>query len=309
MLCVFCLGVYLIIFPFTYQSNHLKNNKINISISASEEAQTTTYAKALVGCNLYKTQEMNQNYQDIYFIIPETYFVIILETISDNCFKVQYDKFIGYVDSSTVILATFVPIVKTLDNISFDIKTTSGTQIWQYPTTRSSICTTLTAGTKNINYIAFAYGQVPSGGESNIWYYVCYTPDSNSTNVYEGYIYSENTINLTEIVANTESNPEVIEDLKNNDKLIYISSTLKTIVITIIAIPIILFFAIILYKLIKNFKKNTKYSKIQELNTLANEEMNNDKMKYKQFDKFHDMKLVKENGSRSHYDDIDDELL
>ena len=64
---------------------------------------------------------MNQNYQDIYFIIPETYLVIILETISDNCFKVQYDKFIGYVDSSTVILATFVPIVKTLDNISFDM--------------------------------------------------------------------------------------------------------------------------------------------------------------------------------------------
>ena len=62
--------------------------KNNTSFSFSEEAQTTTYAKALVGCNLYKTKEMNQNYQDIYFIIPETYFVIILETISDNCFKV-----------------------------------------------------------------------------------------------------------------------------------------------------------------------------------------------------------------------------
>lgn len=274
----------------------------------AQESETSTYAKALVGCNLYKTQEMSNRFEDIYFQIPETYFMVILDTVNDDCFKVQYDKYIGYVDSETVMIATFIPVLKTLDNITFDIKSTSGTQIWQYPTTKSNICTTISAGAKNISYIAYTYGSVPSGGESNIWYYVYYTPDSNSTNVYEGYVYSENTTNLTEIVANTETNPEVIaNENKLDDKLIFISSTIKTIIIAIIAIPIILFFAIILYKFVQKFKKNTKYIKNKQLNADDNDEnLNNNPT----IEKYKNLKLVKhKNPSANFIDFNDDELL
>lgn len=285
-------------------------NDCNNSKVFAEPAETTTYAKALVGCNLYKTKEMGQDYKDILFQIPETYFVIILDTVSDSCFKVQYDKFIGYVDSSTVTIATFVPILKTLDNITFDIKSTSGTQIWQYPTPNSNICTTLSAGTKNIKYIAYTYGSVPSGGESNIWFYVYYTPDSNSTNVYEGYIYSENTTNLSEIVANTETNPEVISNEVSDDKTIFISSTIKTIVITIIAIPVILFFAIILYKFIQKLKNNTKYAKFQNKSNSENEATINKNQNANQLEKYRHMKLVKnKNFQPSQPDFNDDDLL
>lgn len=282
----------------------------NYQIASAEPAETTTYAKALVGCNLYKTQEMGQDYKDILFQIPETYFVIVLDTVNDNCFKVQYDKFIGYVDASTVTIATFVPIVKTLDNITFDIKSTSGTQIWQYPTPNSNICTTISAGTKNITYIAYAYGTVPSGGESNIWYYVYYTPDSNSTNVYEGYIYSENTTNLSEIVANTETNPEVISNEIDGDNLIFISSTIKTIVITIIAIPVILFFAIILYKLVQKIKNNTKCAKnLKNKETTLNGEFDKSQ-NINQIEKYKHMRLVKNKSSiDDNVDFNDDDLL
>lgn len=279
-------------------------------IAKAETTDTTTYAKALVGCNLYKEKEMKEGFENVLFQIPETYFVIILETVSDECFKVQYDKYIGFVDSSTVTIATFIPILKTLTNISFDIKSTSGTQIWQYPTPKSTICTTIAAGTKNITYIAYTYGSVPTGGESNIWYYVQFTPDSNSTNVYEGYIYSENTTNLSDIVANTETNPEVIADEKGTDKLIFISSTIKTIIITIVVIPVILFFAIILYKIIKKVKNNTKYAKFHKNSEDEFQKENNVNQNMNQMEKYKDMRLLKnKNTSQSFSDFDDDELL
>lgn len=276
---------------------------------ADSETDKTTYAKASVGCILYKTQEMNNSYENVLFVIPETYFVMVLETINDNCFKVQYDKFIGYVEASTVVIATFVPILKTLSNITFDIKTTSGTQIWQYPTTKSSICTTLGAGTKNISYVAFAYGSVPTGGESNIWYYVYYTPDENSTNVYEGYIYSENATNLSEIVANTETNPEEIIEEKQDEKVIFISSTIKTIIITIIAVPVILFLLIILYKFTQKLRKNTIKAKNKINSKSDNLNFKRDNFQDNQMEKYKNMKLVKHKKLVSDLTNFDDDDL
>lgn len=277
------------------------------NIVCAENNTSSTYAKALSSCNLYKNKSMNNGIDDVIFQIPESYFVLILETVSDDCFKVQYDRFIGYVDSSTVVVATFIPIVKTLDNITFDIKTTSGTQIWSNPTTNSDICTTISAGSKNIKYVAYTYGSVPLGGESNIWFYVSYTPGANSTNVYEGYVYSENTTNLSEIVLNTECNPEVITPEKDN--LILISSGIKTIIITIIVVPIILFFAIILYKLVQKLKKNT--NKDKNLSKIKSDEMSNfnHDNNSKQIEKYRSMKLLKNNSSSSFQDEFDDELM
>ncbi len=223
------------------------------------KAERSTYAKALVGCTLYKSASLNDDLENIYFIVPETYFVTIIETVSDNVLKVQYDKYIGYVNSSTVIVATFIPIVKTLDGVTCDIKETVGTQVWNLPSAADGTSlTVIGAGTKGIKYIAMTYGTIPSGGESNLWYYVNYTPSSSSTNVYEGYVYSENITNLSEIVMNAESNPEIITDDPDigADGTILISSPVKTLIIALIAVPIILLIAILAYKLVKKIREN-----------------------------------------------------
>lgn len=239
---------------------------------AGAMSETTTYAKAGVNCTLYKSQTLANNVSNIYFIVPETYFVIVLDKISDECTKVQYGKFVGFVESSTITIATFLPIVKTLDNITLDIKETSGTQVWNYPDTSSNILTTISAGAKNINYIAACYGTIPSGGDSNLWYYVSFTPNKNSTNVYEGYIYSENTTNLSEIVANAETNPEIIDTTFENENLLFLSSTFKTAVIIIITIPVVIFLVIILYKSIKKFKEYTiKQKSAQSENDISSQ--------------------------------------
>ncbi len=251
----FCFCIFCFIFMFCGLVNFPYSLLNSSNEKSFAKAESTTYAKASTGCVLHKTQDLNNQLNNIYFVVPETYFVSVLEIVSDTCMKVQYGSYVGYVSSDTLVIATFIPIVKTLDNISFDIKETSGTQVWSSPSAQeSNVLTTIPAGTKNIKYISFAYGEIPSGGESNIWYYVSYTPATSSTNVYEGYVYSENVTNLSEIVANTESNPDEVLPNDLEDDLIVISSSIRTLLIALIAIPVILLIAIILYKIVKNMR-------------------------------------------------------
>ena len=136
---------------------------------ANAKVEKTTYAKALTGCVLYKTTSFDNDVDNIFFIVPETYFVVVLDEISNICLKVQYDKFVGYVDSRKVVIATFSPIVKTLDDVTCDVKETSGTQIWNKPSTEGDVLTTISANTKSITYIESVYGTIQSGGECNLW--------------------------------------------------------------------------------------------------------------------------------------------
>ena len=219
--------------------------------------QSNTYAKVSSDCVLYKNADLNESIDNIYFVVPETYFVTVIETVSDTCMKVQYGNYTGFVKSSNLVIASFIPEIKELEGITFDIKETSGTQIWSKPSSSSKVLTTISAGVKNISYIAFAYGEVPSGGESNLWYYVTYTPANSSTNVYEGYVYSENVTNLSEIPVNIEANPETENFDNEKENVIVISSSIRTLLIALISIPVILFLAVILYKIVKKFRENT----------------------------------------------------
>ena len=147
-----------------------------------------------------------------------------------------------------------------------------------------------------------------------MWYYVSYVPSENSTNVYEGYIYSENVSNISPIPANLETNPEQIisaENLENNSLLI--SSTVKTIIVAIVSIPIILFFVIILYKIVKIFRKNTNKNNFDkgviETENFKYDERN--KVDIGKFKKIQFTKINKEIKPASHFPtyDIEDDLL
>ena len=251
---------------------------LNFQLSPNEcfaYSEKTQYAKVKNECVLYKSKEMKNSLDDVYFTVPETYFVVILETINENCFKVQYDKYFVYVESNKITLVNFVPIIKCLEGVKCTIKETSGTQIWNKPGTEGNALTTIPAGTLNITYVAKTYGDIPIGGESNVWYYVNYTPLSNETNVYEGYIYSENVGSISEIIANAETDVETFktEDVveKNTFK---ISSTFKTVLIAIITIPIILLISIILYKFVKFIRKNTNKQDFENNSNYENFDIN-----------------------------------
>ena len=255
------------IFVILCSSFLLKQNNIFSNNFCDAEVQTTSYAKVLPNCTLYKSTNFDVDIDNIYFVIPETYFVMILETINEECLLVQYGNFVGYINSDFIIPATFTPNIKTLEGVTCEIKETSGTQVWSKPSANSNVLTTIPASTKKIKFIATAFGAIPSGGQSNIWYYVSYTPEYNSTNVYEGYIYSENVSNTPKIVPNTEQNPEI---KSNADKIeLNVSSPVKVLIISIITIPIIILLLIIFYKITKIVKLNQSRINRQNLPRIA----------------------------------------
>lgn len=289
-------------------------NSVRCDEVAFCSSEMTTYAKALAGCNLYKSKEMKDDFNGVYFQVPETYFVVILEMLSDDCYKVQYDKFVGYIHPSKIEVATFTPVVKTLSGVLCNIKKTSGTQIWSTPSTSGDILTTISAGTENIGYIASCVGAVPAGGESALWYYVSYTPTENSTNVYEGYIYSENVASISDIISNPETNPEIIlNDELLNEQTVLISSTIKTIIVAIVSIPIILFFVIILYKIIKIIQKNTKQNNFHNglIENVCDKNEPHEKVDIDKFKSSHFVKINKHKNSIPAFPDYehDEDLL
>ena len=276
-LCSFLVFYILIVFNVCALNN------------AAAVHENGVYAKALKDCVFYKNQTMNDEVEDIYFLIPESYFVLVIQKF-DDCFKVQYKDYVGYVKKENVKTSSFIPVVKTLENVTLDIKQSAGTQVWTLPSSiKGNVLSTIPAGARNITYIASVYGDVPTGGQSGLWYYVSYTPLSISTNVYTGYVYSENVTNLSDIIYNTEDDFDVDFSSQNDSSAIYISSTIKTIIVAVITIPIIAFFVIILYKSIKKLQNNAK--NVQNLNKINREEKYDFYQNHEEdFQKYYDLK-------------------
>lgn len=244
LIYIFVIGI-----GFTYLSF---KSPINKYVNAYEAAKIT-YAKAGKDCALYKDQSLSDNIGNIYFYIPETYFVSIISKVSDNAYKVLYGSFTGYCKASELTIANFVPSVSTLLGISFDINSSSGTQVWSLPSDQNSkVLCTISPDTKNIEYIASIIGEIPVGGTTNLWYFARFTPATNSTAVYEGYVYSEATTNLTHIPNNLEVNNEEIFPDKSPVNL---NTSLKVIFILLICMPFVILFIIACVKAKKQFKK------------------------------------------------------
>lgn len=216
------------------------------------------YAKAKENCFLFKTTDTTSSvFSNVYFVVPESYFVVILNEINPSVYKVDYCGKIGYVSADSVEKATFIPICPTLDDIYFDIIQNVGTQLRNSPSVLSSnILTIIPAGESNISYISYICGNVPDGGNSDIWYYVKYCPSTDPTSVYEGYVYSEKTCNLSSIVLNKENNPKLeTEDNNLNDESISMSPKVRIVLIVLISLPIILVFILLVVNNHKSIDK------------------------------------------------------
>ena len=252
------------------------NNQKQIAIS---ESSYISYAKAKENCFLFKTSDVtNSNYNNVFFIVPKTYFVTVLNRINSYILKVQYKNKVGYVSSDSVSLVSFVPQSISLDGVTFDTLDSVGTHIRTSPNADdvANIITIIPAGSTSLNYISYIYGGVPNGGNSNIWYYAQYQPINDPTSVYEGYIYSEKTQNLAEIKDNTEGLADGINDSSNseNDEALQYSQLndgIKTILIIIICLPILIIFVILIFG--SKSKANNKQFEYDE-NKMQNFDIN-----------------------------------
>lgn len=263
IMCACLLAYFFVCFSAT---NIAKTNYKRSLISFASQTSKITYAKILEDCFLYKNNNMSTDINNIYFCLPKTYFVTILSKINDDIVKVKYSTFVGFCYSSCVSIVSFTPNVAELVGITFDINQLAGTQVWSAPSDTKGIkSTTIPAGTTQIEYIASTTGDIPLGGTVNVWYYARFTPSSNTTSVYEGYVYSEATVNLSNIPNNLEV--ETTIDTPKLDGAITIDGALKVVLIVLICLPFAILFVVSLLKAIKQLKNKKHSTNINEHTT------------------------------------------
>ena len=258
-----CILFILLNFYYYVPLSLTSANATTIDPTTAEASTNYGYYKVLSSCALFKTSDItNTSLENIYFTIPETYFVKKISDISASTLKVSYNGKIGYVMTERVKLVSFLPNEKYLQGITFDISKLSGTQMWSNPTTTDQskiIFKHIEAGTTNISYIASANGEIPPGATSRIWYYCTFSPANDPTSVYEGYIHSEKTTNLTEIIQNTEDDIILNEVTDTSKTLFGLPKSIETILIVIVSIPLLSIIVIIFMNSRRKHKqKNSK---------------------------------------------------
>lgn len=219
-------------------------SSINLNVSAAENK--TYYARILFDqVYLYKTPNENNEYQNIYFELPKTYFVELTDKENDF-YKARYLSFTGYVKKDCVQAVENAPANPFLTNITFRVYAELSQTIREFPQTNSTAIATMPNLTKNISYISKLTGESAIEGRTNVWYFCKYTLDKD----YYGYVYSDFCDDMQPIVENTEqvkyiSNP-TFEVSKQNIKTIPTSSNTVGIIVGILSVPALVFVFLIM---------------------------------------------------------------
>lgn len=278
-------------------TNYSYNDKPNNCIFASATKPTvyaqvsytttkpTTYAQAfftttnnesyqtkeiLSTTPLYKTTTDDpQNLANIYFFLPKTYYVEILNSCKLDSgadgFFVRYGETEGYCLSSC-LSADFSTIATTQSGITLKMYPDAGTYIRSTPSIADNKIRIIPQSTSGIIYIGSISGDTPTDGTTNTWYYVEYNISDTKTVL--GYIYSERGIlsaPLTELTRpnQTPTTPEASKtentattptaDTNINPSLnLSVSPALKWAIALLFIIPVIVIFALLIKKPRKN---------------------------------------------------------
>ena len=274
-------------------TNYSYNDKPNNCIFASATKPTvyaqvsytttkpTTYAQAfftttnnesyqtkeiLSTTPLYKTTTDDpQNLANIYFFLPKTYYVEILNSCKLDSgadgFFVRYGETEGYCLSSC-LSADFSTIATTQSGITLKMYPDAGTYIRSTPSIADNKIRIIPQSTSGIIYIGSISGDTPTDGTTNTWYYVEYNISDTKTVL--GYIYSERGIlsaPLTELTRpnQTPTTPEASKtentattptaDTNINPSLnLSVSPALKWAIALLFIIPVIVIFALLIKK-------------------------------------------------------------
>lgn len=265
-------------------TNYSYNEKPNNCIFASA-TKPTTYAQAsftttnngsyqtkeiLSTTPLYKTTTDDpQNLANIYFFLPKTYYVEILNSCKLDSgadgFFVRYGETEGYCLSSS-LSADFSTITTTQSGITLKMYPDAGTYIRSTPSIADNKIRIIPQSTSGIIYIGSISGDTPTDGTTNTWYYVEYNISDTKTVL--GYIYSERgilSVPLTELTRTnqTPTTPEASKtentattptaDTNINPSLnLSVSPALKWVIALLFIIPVIVIFALLIKKPRKN---------------------------------------------------------
>ncbi len=226
------------------------------NICKASEANETYYARVLSdNVCLYKTPYDLDDYSNVLFILPKTYFVQLTD-ISGNFYKVNYYTFTGYVKKDLVQAVIGNPIKPYLNNVSFRVYSEQSRDLRTVPTTvsgSSSQVAYIPLYSRNLTFYGKIVGETLVEERTNVWYYCKYTADQE----YYGYVYSDFCDFLTGLVDNTEdlpytSNPTFTNN--NTNKEAKLNNKATKIIIAVLMVPALIF----IFLIIKGSKLLTK---------------------------------------------------
>ena len=214
---------------------------------------------------------LDQSQENVFFILPATYYVKVLSTNQTTgvCYA-EYNNISGFVELSALSPASESPNDPHYSSLA-SLSSAGSTHIRQTPSCEEdqNILAVLHPFSQSISVLGWVYGDTPNDGTSKMWYYCAVR--SSDTILYVGYVYSERL---------TLSNPfEPLEDpeislpsiptsgtnvsLDNEADLNHPAGLTKEsiiILVVVFSIPILAIFGLLIF----SPKKQTKTKQNQE---------------------------------------------
>ena len=179
-------------------------NQFTPSAYASDNENETYYARIMqADCQLYLSPVDVNDYTNILFTLPKTYFVQLLDNAGEDFFKVKYLTFYGYVKKEKVQTVVGTPQTPFLADINFRVYAELSRDMRTCPDTKAGVGSQVAYIpnlSRNLTYYGTSTGECLIEGRTNIWYYCKYSADKD----YFGYVYSDFCDEITPITLNTE---------------------------------------------------------------------------------------------------------
>lgn len=246
-----------------------KDKTIFTTLASQPSAQSEKrYLRIKTETPLFKTtDDTNKSPSNILFMLPSSYFVKVIKEVTlesgDKGYYVRYSTYEGYA-SQSAFYGAMTDITTTQSGIKISLNKDAGSYLRQSPEiTDDNKIVLIEKSTSGIILIAKTYGDTPSDGSTNEWYFVEYSKGPTTT--YTGYIYAErcdlekpleNLVlesdkttseeqNGSEILAGTTATTTESETTKD---LALESNKLLWIVCVVFMIPVVLIFIMIVKK-------------------------------------------------------------
>ena len=187
---LFIFFAFLFIFNINYFCNFT-------SVSAESDIY---YRITSENSALYKTPTTDDSLENIYFILPSSYFVKYINTFDENFYKIEYQSLIGYIKQTDVTRVYSTPQTPYF-SYSITLLNTANPIVYSLPSIDSTYLGNIPFNATTILCLGQTKGQEFQG--SNIWYYCKYL--SYEQSLLSGYIHSHLIQSISDFQENTET--------------------------------------------------------------------------------------------------------
>ncbi len=218
--------------------------------------------------DVYLYKEPSLENDNIYFSLPKSYFVKLIDNYDSTFYIAEYRDFTGFVKKSEIKAVAQIPANPYLKDMNFRVYAELSQDLRSEPTSisgTSRIVANIPLLSENLVYYGYTKGESKIAGRTDVWYYCKYQGSQD----YYGYVYSDfcDKFSISNIPPNTENltyidNP-TFEKLEKVYKTLPSKSNNIAIIVLILSFPALIF----LYLILKNskiFSHSEKQGEIQD---------------------------------------------